>query len=91
MSSETMPHLTPPCHLVATTLTVMEEASNTVLMVPDLWPEVPTSIGDPEATMKLIHATTTACLTTREVGVATVIRRSINPSPVTFMTTSMSA
>ena len=91
MSSERTPHLTPQRQLVATALTMMEEASNTVPMAPDLWPEVPTSIGDLEATMKLIHATMPAYHATRELGVATVIRKSINPTPVTFLTTSTSA
>ena len=70
---------------------MMEEASNTMPMALDLWPEVPTSIGDPETTMKLIHATIVAHCAPREVGAATATRRSINPSLVTFVTTSMQA
>ena len=54
---------------------------------PDLRLEVPTSIDDPEATMRLIHAMTTAHRAPREVGAATATRRSINPL-ATFVTTS---
>ena len=86
-----MPHLTPLRHLIAAALAMTEEASNTVPMALDQWPKVPTSIGDLEATMKLIHATMPAYHATRELGVATVIRKSINPTPVTFLTTSTSA
>ena len=58
---------------------------------PDLRLEVPNSIEDLEATMKLIHAMMAAHCAPREVGVATATRRSINPSLVTFVTTSMPA
>ena len=67
----------------------MEEASITSLRAPDLRLEVPTSIEDLEATMKLIHTTTVALHAPREVRAATATRRSINPSLMTFMTTSM--
>ena len=69
----------------------MEEASITVLIAPDLWPEVPTSIEDPEATMKLIHATTHARHAPREVRATIATKRSINPGLVTFVTTSTPA
>ena len=61
------------------------------LRAPDHRLEVPKSIEDLEATMKLIHATTAALSAPREVEAATATRRSINPSLVTFMTTSMVA
>jgi len=67
----------------------MEQASITASRAPDLRLEVPTSIEDLEATMKLIHATTATHRAPREVGAATETRRSINPSLVTFVTTSM--
>ena len=66
-----------------------EEASITAPSAPDLRLEVPTSIEDLEATMKLIHATMATLHTPREVRAATATRRSINPSLVTFVTTSM--
>jgi hypothetical protein len=84
----TMPHLIPPYQPVATALAVMEEASITAPRAPDLKLEVPTSIEDPEATMKLIHTTTAALRAPREVGAVTATRRSINPFLVTLMTTS---
>ena len=65
----------------------MEEASIMVPRAPDLRLEVPTSIEDWEATMKVIHATTIAHRDPREVGAATTTRRSINPF-ATFVTTS---
>ena len=65
----------------------MEEASITSLRAPDLRLEVPTSIDDPEATMRLIHAMTTAHRAPREVGAATATRRSIYPLLVTFVIT----
>ena len=85
-----MPHLIPPRQLIAAALAVMEEASNTAPMALGLRLEVPTSIEGLEATMKLIHATTTTHLAPREVWAATATRRSINPL-VTFMTTSTPA
>ena len=54
---------------------------------PDLRLEVPNSIEDLEATMKLIHAMMAAHCAPREVGVATATRRSINPL-TSFVTTS---
>jgi hypothetical protein len=73
------PHLIPPRQLVAATPAVIEEASIMVPRAPNLMLEVPTSIEDPEATIKLIHATTAALRAPREVRVATATRRSINP------------
>jgi hypothetical protein len=73
------PHLIPPRQLIAATPAVTEEASIMAPRAPDLMLEVPTSIEDPEATMKLIHATTAALRAPREVGVATATKRSINP------------
>ena len=58
------------------------------LRAPDLRLEVPTSIEDPEATMKLIHAMMAAHRAPREVGAATATRRSINPFLATFVNTS---
>ena len=69
---------------------MIEEASIMELRAPDLRLEVPTSIQDPEATMKLIHATTAAHRAPREVGAATITRRSIKPL-ATFVTTSTPA
>ena len=86
-----MPHLIPPRQLIAAAPATMEEASITALRAPDLRLEVPTSIEDLEATMKLIHATTTALCAPREVEAATATRRSINPSLVIFGTTSTPA
>ena len=60
---------------------MVEETNIMASRALDLRLEVPTSIEDLEATMKLIHATM--------VRVATATRRSINPSLMTFMTTSM--
>ena len=70
---------------------MMEEASIMAPRSPDLRLEVPTSIEDLEATMKLIHDTTAALRAPREVGAETTTRRSINPSLMTFVTTSTSA
>ena len=53
----------------------------------DLRLEAPTSIEDPGATMKPIHAKTPTHHIPREVGAATITRRSINPPLVTFMIT----
>jgi len=86
-----MPHLIPLCQLIAAGITVMEEASITASRAPDLKLEVPTSIEDPDATMKLIHVTMLTLHAPREVRAATTTRRSINPSLVTFMTTSTPA
>ena len=69
----------------------MEEASIRAPRALDLRLQVPTSIEDLEATMKLIHTTTPARHAPREVVAATATRRSINPSPMTFATTSMLA
>ena len=66
----------------------MEEASIMAPRAPDLRLEVSTSIEDPEATMKLIHATTATHCAPREVKAATVTRRSINLPLTTFVTTS---
>ena len=85
------PHLIPPHQLVAAALVAMEEARFPTSRAPDLRLEVPTSIDDPEATMRLIHAMTTAHRAPREVGAATATRRLINPSLTTFITTSMLA
>jgi len=82
------PHLIPPHQLIATTPVVTEEANIMAPRAADLRLEVPTSIEDPEATMKLIHAMTATHCAPREVGVAIATRRSINPSLTTFMTTS---
>ena len=65
----------------------MEEANIIVPRDPNLRLEVPTSIEDPEATMKLIHATAAAHHVPREVEAATATRRSINPL-TTFVTPS---
>ena len=62
------PHLIPPHQLVAAALATPEEASITAPRAPNLRLEVPTSIEDPEATMKLIHVTTLALHAPREVG-----------------------
>ena len=66
---------------------MMEEANIMVPRAPDLRLEVPTSIEDLEATMKLIHVTTPALHAPREVGASSITRRLINPSPATFVTT----
>jgi len=91
MSSGTTPHLIAPRQLIATALTMTEEASIMAPRAPDRRMEVPTSIEDPEATMKLIHVMTPALHAPREVGVATATKRSINPGLVTFVTTSTPA
>ena len=67
------------------------EANITAPRAPNLRLVVPTSIEGPEATMKLIHGTTAALHAHREVGAATATRRSINPSLMTFVTTSTPA
>ena len=90
MSSGTTPCLIPLHQLIATAPVTMEEASIMVPRAPNLRLEVPTSIEDPEATMKLIHAMMAAHRTPREVGAATATRRSIKPL-VTFVTTSTPA
>ena len=84
-----MPHLILLHQLIAAAPVMTEEASNMAPRAPDLRLEVPTSIEDLEATMKLIHAMMAAHRAPREVGAATTMRRSINPSLTTFMTTSM--
>jgi len=57
-----------------------KEASITAPRAPDLKLEAPTSIEGPEATMKLIQATTAALHAPREVGATTATRRSgMNP------------
>ena len=89
MSFGTMPHLIPLRQLIAVALTVTEEASITAPRPLDLRLEVPTFIEDPEATMKFIHAMTAALRVLSEVRAATATRRSINPSLVTFVTTSL--
>ena len=85
-----MPCLIPLHQLVATAPVMTEEASITAPRALDLRPDVPTSIEDPEATMKLIHAMMAAHRTPREVGAATITRRSIKPL-ATFVTTSTPA
>ena len=82
-----MPHLIPLHQLIAAASAMTEEASITASRAPDLRLEVLTSIEDLEATMKLIHATTTTLHAPREVGAATATRRSINPPLVTFTIT----
>jgi len=52
------PHLIPPRQLVAAAPAMMGEASIMAPRALDLRLEVPTSIEDPEATIKLIHAMT---------------------------------
>ena len=84
------PHLIPPHQLIATAPATTEEASIMASRAPDLRLEVPNSIEDLEATMKLIHAMMAAHRAPREVRAATAIRRSINPF-VTFVTTSTPA
>jgi len=91
MSSGTTPHLIAPRQLIATALTMTEEASIMAPRAPDLRLEVPTSIEDLEASMKLVQATTATHHAPRVVGVAAAIRRSINPGLVTFVTTSTPA
>ena len=83
-----MPHLIPLHQVIASTLSTMEEANITAPRAPDLRLEVPTPIENLEATIKLIHATMATHRAPREVRVAPTTRRSINPSLVTFMTTS---
>ena len=85
MSFGMMPHLIPLHQLIAATPTTMAPRA------PNLRLEVPTSIEDLEATMKLIHATMATHYAPREVREATTTRRLINPSLTTFTTTSMPA
>ena len=72
-------NLWPSRQLVATALAMTEEASIMAPRATDLRLEVPTSMEDPEATMKLIHVTTTTLNAPREVGAPTITRKSINP------------
>ena len=82
-----MRHLTPLRWLIAPAPAMMEEAN---IMAPtplDLRLEAPTSIEDPGATMKPIHAKTPTHHVPREVRAATATRRSINLPLATFTIT----
>ena len=85
------PHLIPPHQLIATAPTTTEEASIMTSRAPNLRLEVPTSIEDLEATMKLIHATMATHRAPREIRASSTTKRLINPSLMTFVTTSMLA